>query len=90
MEVRPILLWGLVTGSALAGAVAGTVFEGVIDKYLMLPASLERFGLAQMVGESRVSLAEEAFSTVIADVLGAALIGLVAFISYTAFFSKHR
>ncbi len=90
MEVRPILLWGLVTGSALAGAVAGTVFEGVIDKYLMLPASLERFGLAQMVGESRVSLAEEAFSTVIADVLGAALIGLVAFIIYTAFFSKHR
>ena len=90
MEVRPILLWGLVTGSALAGAVAGTVFEGVIDKYLMLPARLERFGLAQMVGESRVSLAEEAFSTVIADVLGAALIGLVAFIIYTAFFSKHR
>ncbi len=90
MEVRPILLWGLVTGSALAGAVAGTVFEGVIDKYLMLPASLERFGLAQMVGESRVSLAQEAFSTVIADVLGAALIGLVAFIIYTAFFSKHR
>ncbi len=90
MEVRPILLWGLVTGSALAGAVAGTVFEGVIDKYLMLPASLERFGLAQMVGESRVSLAEEAFSTVIADVLGAALIGLVAFMIYTAFFSKHR
>jgi hypothetical protein len=90
MEVRPILLWVIVTGSALAGAVTGTVFEGVIDKYLMLPASLEKIGLAQMLGEPRLSLAEEAFSTVIADVLGAALIGLVTFILYTAFFSERR
>ena len=88
MEVRPILLWGIVTGSALAGAVAGTVFEGVIDKYLMLPASLEKIGLAQMLGEPRLSLAEEAFSTVMAAVLGAALVSLVTFVIYTAFFSK--
>jgi hypothetical protein len=59
MEVRPILLWGIVTGSALVGAVAGTVFEGVIDKYLMLPERLEELGLSRMVGESRVSLAKE-------------------------------
>ncbi len=90
MEVRPILLWGIVTGSALAGAVAGIVFEGVIDKYLMLPASLEKIGLAQMLGDSRLSLAEEAFSTVVAAVLGAALVSLVTFVIYTAFFSKRR
>ncbi len=90
MEVRPILLWGIVTGSALAGAVVGTVFEGVIDKYLMLPASLEEIGLAQILGGPKLSLAEEALSTVVADVFGAALIGLVTFIIYTAFFSERR
>ena len=77
MEIRPALLWALVTGSALAGALAGTMFEGVIDKYLMLPTSLENFRWAQMLGKSGLGLAEEAFSTVIACVLGAALVGLV-------------
>jgi ABC-type Fe3+-siderophore transport system permease subunit len=90
MEVRPILLWGIVTGSALAGAVAGTVFEGVIDEYLMQPAILEKIGLAQMLGEPRFSLAKEAVSTVMAAVLGAALVSLVTFVIYTAFFSKRR
>jgi hypothetical protein len=90
MKVRPILLWMIVTESALAGAVAGTVFEGVIDKYLMLPAKSRKIGLEQMIGQPTLGLAEEAFSTVIAAVLGAALIGLVTFIIYTAFFSERR
>jgi hypothetical protein len=90
MKVRPALLWVIVTGSALAGALAGTVFEGFIDKYLMLPKRLDHFGLEQMLGEDTLSLAEEAFSTVIATILGAALIGLVTFAIYTAFFSERR
>ena len=90
MNVRPALLWVLVTGSALAGAVAGTLFEGFIDKYLMLPASLAKFGLAQILGELGLAIAEEALSTVIASVLGAALVGLVTFTIYTAFLSKRR
>jgi hypothetical protein len=90
MKVRPALLWVIVTGSALAGALAGTVVEGFIDKYLMLPKRLDHFGLEQMLGEDTLSLAEEAFSTVIATILGAALIGLVTFAIYTAFFSERR
>jgi hypothetical protein len=70
--------------------MVGTVFEGVIDKYLMLPAGLEKFGLAQMLGDSGFGLAQEAFSTIFAAVLGAAFIGLVSFIIYTAFFSERR
>ena len=88
MEVRPALLWALVTGSALAGALAGTIFEGFIDKYLMLPASLEKFGFAQILGEFGLALAEEALSTVIASILGAALVGLVTLMIYTSFVSK--
>jgi hypothetical protein len=90
MKVRPALLWVIVTGSALAGALAGTIFEGFIDKYLMLPTRLDHFGLEQMLGEQTLSLAEEAFSTVIATILGAALIGLVTFAIYAAFFSERR
>jgi hypothetical protein len=90
MKVRPAPLWVLVTGSALAGALAGTICEGFIDKYLMLPASLEIFGLALILGESELALAEEAFSTVIAAILGAALVGLVTFAIYTLFLSKRR
>ena len=90
MKVRPALLWALVTGSALAGAVAGTLFEGFIDKYLMLPASLAKFGLAQILGESGLALTEEALSTVIAAILGAALVGLVTLTIYTSFVSKRR
>ena len=90
MNVRPTLLWALVTGSALAGALAGTIFEGFVDKYLMLPASLEIFGLAQILGEFGLALAEEALSTVIASILGAALVGLISLTIYTAFVSKRR
>ncbi len=90
MEVRPILLWGIVTGSALAGAVVGTVLEGVIDKYLMLPEGLEKIGLAQMLGDSVFGLAQEVFSTVIAAVLGAALIGTVTVVIYIATFSERK
>jgi len=90
MNVRPALLWVLVTGSALAGAVAGTLFEGFIDKYLMLPASLAKFGLAQILGELGLAIAEEALSTVIASILGAALVGLVTLMIYTVFVSKRR
>jgi hypothetical protein len=63
---------------------------GAIDKYLMLPKRLDHFGLEQMLGEDTLSLAEEAFSTVIATILGAALISLVTFAIYTAFFSERR
>jgi hypothetical protein len=88
MKFRPALLWVLVTGSALAGALAGTTFEGFIDKYLMLPARLENFRLAQALGEFGLALVEEAFSTVVAAVLGAALVGLLAYIIYKAFLSE--
>jgi hypothetical protein len=90
MKVRIALLWALVTGSALAGALAGTIFEGFIDKYLMLPARLTEIGLAQILGEVGFTLAEEALSTVIASILGAALVGLVALMIYTVFVSKRR
>ena len=86
MKVRPALLWVLVTGSALAGALTGTIFEGFIDIYLM------QFRWAQMLGKSGLGLVEEAFSTVLACILGAALVGLVTFTIYTwfLFLSKRR
>jgi hypothetical protein len=33
--------------SALAGALVGIIFEGFLDKYLMLPTILGKFGIAQ-------------------------------------------
>jgi hypothetical protein len=81
MNVRPAILWALVMGSALAGALAGTLFEGVLDKYLMLPAILGRFGLAQV---------EEVVSTAIGALLATAIVGLLAFTAYTWFSHKRR
>ena len=65
-------------------------FKGFIDKCLMLPASLTKIGLAQILGEVGFTLAEEALSTVIASILGAALVGLISLTIYTAFVSKRR
>ena len=48
MKVRPALLWELPVTSALVGALAGTIFEGVLDKYLMLPTILGSFELAHV------------------------------------------
>jgi hypothetical protein len=56
----------------------------------MLPARLTKIGLAQILGEVGFTLAEEALSTVIASILGAALVGLVTLTIYTAFVSKRR
>jgi hypothetical protein len=88
MNVRPALLWVLILGSALAGALASTLFEGFIDNYLGLRTSFEKFGLAQILGESGSDLAEEALSTIFASILAAALVGLVTYMMYTAFVSK--
>ena len=81
MKVRPALLWALVMGSALVGALAGTIFEGVLDKYLMLPAILGRFGLAHV---------EEVVSTAIGALLATAVVGLLAFTVYMWFSYKRR
>ena len=82
MKVRPALLWALVMGSALAGALAGIIFEGVLDKYVMLPAILTRFGVAPIF--------EEVTSTAIGAVLGMAVVGFAAFTAYTWFSSQRR
>ena len=84
MRVRPALLWALVMGSALAGALAGTVFEGVLENYTMLPAILGRFGLAH-VGPVDV---EEVVLTAIGALLATAVVGLLAFTAYTWFSYK--
>jgi hypothetical protein len=86
MKVCPAFLWALVMGSALAGALAGTIFEGVLDKYLMLPAVLERYGLAHL-GPADV---EEVVSTTIAALLATLVVGLLAFTAYTWFSYKRR
>jgi len=51
MNVRPAALWVLVTGSALAGALAGNIFEGFIDNFARLAGIMRYFGLAQILGE---------------------------------------
>jgi hypothetical protein len=62
------------------GALAGIIFEGLLDKYLMLPIILGKFGIAQ---------AEEAFSTVIGAVLATTIVGFIALAIYTTFSSRH-
>jgi hypothetical protein len=86
IKVHPALFLVLIMASALVGALAGIIFEGLLDKYLMLPVILGKFGIAQ---------AEEAFSTVIGAVLATTIVGLVGFIAlaiytiYTTFSSRH-
>jgi hypothetical protein len=83
IKVHPALFLVLIMASALVGALAGIIFEGLLDKYLMLPIILGKFGIAQ---------AEEAFSTVIGAVLATTIVGLVGFIAlaiYTTFSSRH-
>ncbi len=85
MEVRPALLWILAVISALVGALAGIVFEGFLDKQLVIAAILRKYAIADDVG-----VAEEVFSTVIGAALGAAFVGLMAFVVYRLFLSARR
>ena len=84
IKVHPALFLALIMASALVGALAGIIFEGLLDKYLMLSIILGKFGIAQ---------AEEVFSTVIGAVLATTIVGLVGYIAltaYTMFSSRHR
>ncbi len=85
MKVRPTLLWIFAVVSALAGALAGIVFEGLPDKYLMLAANLRTYGI--MAISSRMA---EVLTTVVGAALGAAFVGLTAFVIYRLFLSTRR
>ena len=85
-KVRPALfLWVLAVISALVGALAGIVFEGLLDKYLIVSAYLRELGLTE--GVDRVA---EVFSTVIGAALAAAFVGLLAFVAHRLFLSMRK
>jgi hypothetical protein len=86
MKVGPALLWILAVSSALVGALAGIVFEGLLDKYFMLAANLDALGIVE---EDRGRLGE-VLSTLAGATLGAAFVGLVAFVVYGLFLSTRR
>ena len=85
MKVRPTLLWLLIVASALVGALTGIVFEGLLDKYLMLAATLSKYGIVGDIGRM-----EEVLSTVIGAALGTVFVGLTAFVIYKVFLYTRR
>jgi hypothetical protein len=80
VKVHPALLWVLVVLSGLVGAVAGILVEGFLDKLL-----LQKYDI---VGDN--GILEEALATVIGATLGAAFVGLLAFVAYRLFLSTRR
>jgi hypothetical protein len=80
VKVRPVLLWILVLVSAFVGALAGIVFEGLLDKYLLVTETLRKNGVME------ASMMGEVLTTGVGAALGAAFVGLTAYVIYRLFF----
>jgi hypothetical protein len=79
------MLWALVVIIALAGAVSGIAFEGLLDKQLGIAAILNQYGVTNYS-----SVIEEVLSSVLGAVLGAIFASLMAFVGYRLFLSLSR